>query len=339
MKRLRYIVFAFGIVAAMLASCEKELDFNGSEDAINAMAISVVASPDTTLEAIVAQTYFFGDVDANCDPRANPYYYDLSVNKLFDSSTLKTATVKYAVNGSSPVPMKYDAEASRFRSDYRPKLGDVIEIFASAPNNPSASAKVVMPSEVSASVEIVDNYKYQQDFTLDVLETGRMDGGCDTLVDMTLQLKGIKTSEYYILKVRSYTEKIDDNGNLVYDTNECFTSTDPIFKDIRLTYPRKGWYRNFSNVFPGTAVNASEYKCRVTTRLRRGDIGKRLVEVELQTISSDLYNYLKSVMLYQVYVQLPVGDQTEAVQITSNINGGYGIAGTLVRSQKQTLVF
>ncbi len=74
--------------------------------------------------------------------------------------------------------------------------------------------------------------------------------------------------------------------------------------------PRHRWYQNFSNVFGGEAANAEEYESVVTTRLRRGDVGKRIVGVELQTISEDLYHYLKSVMLYEVYAQMSLDEQT-----------------------------
>lgn len=158
------------------------------------------------------------------------------------------------------------------------------------------------------------------------------------MVDIRLRLKGIDASKYYRLVVRSTTEK-EENGQIVWDTNEYFHSADPIFKDVRLMKPRHGWCKNFSNVFGGEAANVEEYECVVTTRLRRGDVGKRIVEVELQTISEDLYHYLKSVMLYEVYAQMSLDERTESVQIYSNIDGGYGIAGGLVRSPKQRIAF
>lgn len=344
MKSLKYFITAFSIVFIMLTSCEKELDFNGSEDPIEAISISVVASQDTTLVAMIAHTYPFSDSEvAKYDDRLhhNPLQSEYGTNYLFQTSAvLKTATVSYSVNGSSPRPMTYDSDTYCFCSDYQPKLGDVIQVFASDSNYPSASAKFSMPAENNSSVEIVESRKYEQDQTLDLLETNDYldSSGCDTIVDVTLRLKGIDLSKHYRLVIRSMIEKEVD-GQMVWDTNECFHSADPIFKDIRLTKPRKGWYSNFSNVFAGTDVNAEEYKCVVTTRLRRGDVGKRIVDVELQTISEELYRYLKSAMLYQVYIQYPIGEQSETVQIFSNIDGGYGIAGALVRSPRQRMVF
>ena len=50
------------------------------------------------------------------------------------------------------------------------------------------------------------------------------------------------------------------------------------------------------------------------------------VVVELQSLTPDLYHYLKSTMLYRT---LDMDSYTEAVQIHSNVSGGWGIVGGL----------
>ena len=62
MKRLKYLISALSIVAVVLTGCEKELGFDEGGENLNVIAISMVASPDTTLEAIVARTYRTGVV-------------------------------------------------------------------------------------------------------------------------------------------------------------------------------------------------------------------------------------------------------------------------------------
>ena len=54
------------IVAVVLTGCEKELGFDEGGENLNVIAISMVASPDTTLEAIVARTYRTGVVGTEC---------------------------------------------------------------------------------------------------------------------------------------------------------------------------------------------------------------------------------------------------------------------------------
>ena len=172
------------IVAVVLTGCEKELGFDEGGENLNVIAISMVASPDTTLEAIVARTYRTGVVGTE----------GTDVEQTFlKAATLRFATVTYSVNGASPVEMVYDAEHCRFRSDYRPKAGDVIAVSASEQNFPSVSANFTMPT-VAPTVEIVRTRKYRQDHLLDQLETGYFDGGQDTVVDISLRMKGLEPS-------------------------------------------------------------------------------------------------------------------------------------------------
>lgn len=56
------MISALSIVAVVLTGCEKELGFDEGGENLNVIAISMVASPDTTLEAIVARTYRTGVV-------------------------------------------------------------------------------------------------------------------------------------------------------------------------------------------------------------------------------------------------------------------------------------
>lgn len=324
MKKFRYLIFILSIATMVLAGCEKELSFDEGGENHNVIALSIVVSPDTTLEAIVARTYRTGVIDVDQEEEAFKV-----------AASLKNATVTYSVNGAAPVAMAYDSERMRFRSDYRPKQGDVITIAASEQYFPSVSASMAMPQ--APSFKILQTRKYQLEYGLDWLETDNFyDGGQDTVVDITLRLKDVSaaTKNYYRLKVRSLTEKVVD-GKVVYDANDCFSSSDPLFKDIRLTKPRKGWWKEFSNVFDDNLFNGKEYECVITSRLRKGDVGKRIIVVEFQSITEDLYHYLKSVMLYQVTDR---NTFTEEVQIHTNVDGGMGIAGALAGT-KQTLAF
>lgn len=239
------------IVAVVLTGCEKELGFDEGGENLNVIAISMVASPDTTLEAIVARTYRTGVVGTEGTN---------VVETFLKAATLRFATVTYSVNGASPVEMVYDAEHCRFRSDYRPKAGDVIAVSASEQNFPSVSANFTMPT-VAPTVEIVRTRKYQQDHLLDQLETGYYDGGQDTVVDISLRMKGLEPSGYYRLNVRSLTEKVVD-GKTVYDTNDCYHSYDPLFQDIRLSKPRKDGIRISATCLPAQLPVAQDMSAR-----------------------------------------------------------------------------
>lgn len=111
------------------------------------------------------------------------------------------------------------------------------------------------------TVEIVGTRKYQQDHLLDQLETGYFDGGQDTVVDISLRMKGLEPSGYYRLNVRSLTEKVVD-GKKVYDTNDCYHSYDPLFQDIRLSKPRKDGIRISATCLPARLPVAQDMSVR-----------------------------------------------------------------------------
>lgn len=106
--------------------------------------------------------------------------------------------------------------------------------------------------------------------------------------------------------------------------NDIFSSADIIFKDEQLTKENRGWPAYFSNVFSDQLFNGREYEFTVESRLRKGTAGSNYVVVELQSITGDLYSYLKSVMLYRI---TPQDSYTEPIMIYSNIEGGWGIFG------------
>ena len=325
MKLSRYFIPVIAAFALVMTSCERVLGFDEGGDDLKKIAISVIASPDTTLEAIVARTYYAGDIEEDSVKYLSQYRYEAS---------LGNATVTYSVNGSVPKQMTYDAVNYRFRCDYRPAEGDEIVISASEPNYPTATATTVIP--VAPSLEILSADKYQSLWTSEMIETDEHRDwyGQDTVVDVTLRMKNISSDGYYRLKVRS-SAPIEVDGKIVYRVMDVFTSTDELFKDVQLTTYRGLWRREFSNLFEGKAVNGSEYECTVTSRLRKADYGKRMIIVEVQRISEDLYRYLKSVELYQVTER---GAYSDDVQIYSNVADGYGIVGSL-SGYSQSLVF
>ena len=139
---------------------------------------------------------------------------------------------------------------------------------------------------------------------------------------------------YYRLKVRSIGYYLDtSNGEDGYFMSDVFSSADVIFKDERLVKRYWGWPAGFSNVFDDHLFDGKEYTFTIESRMRWGSDPH--VTVELQAITRELYNYLKSVMLYRITDQ---DSYTESIQIYSNVNGGYGILGAL-NGEKHILYF
>jgi hypothetical protein len=57
--------------------------------------------------------------------------------------------------------------------------------------------------------------------------------------------------------------------------------------------------------------------------------------VELQSITKELYFYLKSLMVYSI---TPQDEYTEAIQIYSNVTDGWGIVGA-VNTDRHVITF
>ena len=84
------------------------------------------------------------------------------------------------------------------------------------------------------------------------------------------------------------------------------------------------WQAGFSNVFDDHLFDGQEYTFTVESRKRNGD--NPHVILELQTISQDLYYFLKSYLVFRISTDdvymTPIG-------LYSNIKDGWGILGSL----------
>ncbi len=130
---------------------------------------------------------------------------------------------------------------------------------------------------------------------------------------------------FYRLKVRGVGESVDDSGVIQkYFLNDVFLSEDAIFIDNSLGKSYGGWPERFSYVFDDRLFDGQAYDFEVESRQRLGRNPR--VVVELQSLTSDLYYYMKSVMQYRVADR---DIYTEPVQIVSNVGNGYGIVGAL----------
>lgn len=329
MKNIYAVVSVMIILAFILCSCEKVIRFKG-ENLENAEGINLTAlvSNDTNLRISVSKAYVFSDIppiyweDLYHYQKTGPDSFYMKVAVLPD------AELKLSVNDRN-YEMRYDPENYCFTSDYRPVAGDRINVQAKAKGLKDVSAEAVIPNP--QKIEIV---KYEKFYDKKVIYTSDeeltdMDGK-DTIVRITLRISDPKNEHnYYRLKVRSlaydsqYIEYFDATWE--YDrVTDIFTSSDVIFKDPRLVESYGGWGAYFSNVFDDSMFNGKEYEFDVETRMRYGDNPR--VVIELQSITYDFYQYLRSLMLYRITSQ---DSYTEALQIYSNVDNGFGILGAL----------
>jgi len=319
MKNIFYFTILF--LGFSLASCEHIIDFDG-EIKSPKITINAIAVPDTIFTAVILKEVFFTD--------ATPERKNESLYKQY---VLDNAQALITVNGETTYRMNYNSENFNYESLYIPKSGDKILINVNAPDFESVTTRAVVPTknelQIIRSEVLYDKNYFELDDWSDMAAT-------DTIMRITAKITNVANEiSYYRLIVRSISTVINANNNSVsgYEISDIFTSADIIFKDARLTKRYKGWPIGFSNIFDNHLFKGKEYEFTVESRKRWGKDQK--VVIELQSISLDLYNYLKSTMIYRITEQ---DSYTESIQIYSNVTGGYGILGAL-NGQKQTLYF
>lgn len=134
----------------------------------------------------------------------------------------------------------------------------------------------------------------------------------------------------WTLTVTFCKEKRDDENY-----NDVFTSDDEtLFKDTDIYAKRGNWPRYFSNIFSDQRFNGTQHKFTINVDLVAPREQTKLI-VELQSITKELYFYLKSLMVYSI---TPQDEYTEAIQIYSNVTDGWGIVGA-VNKDRHVITF
>lgn len=315
------------ILFSFLFRCEEIVEFNNDSTLVGGITINALAVGDTIFSASVSKSYPFYKMDVMSGDVF--WMYEGSqmeqYDKFFkDSAVIKDAVIQLSVNGTAQYTMNYDKETLTYKSTYIPQAGDKITMRVESPFLPPAISETKMPE--LPKIKVVSWEKVYSVNNSDITEDGMYDHlGKDTVARITLRIADPENERnFYRLKVRGYAMSSYSDGEVVYMHNDIFNSADVIFKDEQLTKEYRGWPAYFSNVFSDRLFNGAEYEFIVESRLRKGAKGSNYIVVELQAITRELYNYLKSVMLYRV---TPQDAYTEPIMIYSNINNGWGILG------------
>ena len=317
MKTTLYILLLSLIT--FLSSCEKIIEFEG-EITNSKITVNAVATPDTVFVAGISSELFFTDVIP-----------EKSWESLYPDFVLEIAEATITVNGRDTYPMQYNPESLNYESTYIPAEGDEILLNVSAPDLEPVQSVAVVPEKgkleiLSTEVLYSENYMAFDDW-MDI-------AALDTIMRITAKISDPPgETNFYRLKVRSIGFRPDGTGHAGYVMSDVFSSADVIFRDEHLVKRYWGWPAGFSNVFDDHLFDGKEYTFTIESRMRWGS--DQHVVVELQSITRELYNYLKSVMLYRITDQ---DSYTESIQIYSNVNGGYGILGA-VNGEKHVLYF
>lgn len=309
MKLHRIYAIVLAAVAAITTGCERDLEFKSDENVPENIALSVVADPDTTFEVMAARTYLFSRLNGNYNP-----------NEVFEkASSLRFGHVYFSVNGGSQTEMVYDETTHRFRSDYHPKTGDRIDVTASAPDLPTVSGFTTVPSKPKIEILEVKTTKLPND------PFSSYSYQYSNKAEIRLRITDpAESGNYYRLIVQSYDKTTLFDGKNPSFYNNVYYSTDDMFKDTDIYAERGEWAQYFSDVFSDHKFNGKTHEFTVITKIAANKLEDARLTIDLQSITREMYFYLKSLMVYAV---TPQDEYTEAIQIYSNVNEGWGIVG------------
>lgn len=318
------------MTAALAAAtgCEKILDFDETQG--NGIAVSAIVVPDQPFIVRVSRSF---TVNKTPQMAYNDVVSPTDMLDRFYSSKviISDARVEAVVNGTDRYAMQYDAENMYYTCSYVPKEGDEVELNVSADGY--GDARTVQKIEPSRKIEILDKKVIYSPsgYTGTEVEFGdpRDVYGVDSVMTLTMRMKDPGGEHnYYRLRVCGVAEreKMYDHGYYrdKYSISDVFTSSDMIFNDSQLSKPYSDWPAGFSNVFDDNLFDGQEYTFTVETRKRYGDNAR--VIVELQTISSDLYYFLKSDMLFRISTD---DSYMSPISLHTNVENGWGIFGSL----------
>lgn len=344
----KHFALLYAGLFSILTSCETILPVDMPEGEEWGITLNAVASPDTTFYAYITHCYPNSEAP-DYAYKNNSYenywepdpYYDYYHSMLYPfykedgappfnnpkgynlikESVLTDAKVELTVNGETSYPMIYDTLMLCYQSNYTPAIGDHLEVRI---NN--AGEQTVANTEVplSQKLEILETKTDILEKIEFLREPWPFIGYNRGYVNMKLRLHDpAGEKNYYRLVVRGSIQYVESAK--VWDT---YLSTDPIFRDERLTSTWGAWNACFSNVFDDSLIDGESYEFNIQTYiLTDSDFYIHpwpTYEVSLQSITEDYYRYLKSMQLYRISRE---DTYSEGVYIHSNNEGGWGLLG------------
>lgn len=322
MKRTSCYIFVSLLLTVLLCGCEKELDFNQEE--YSGMSVFALASPGQPFSLRLSQSFTVNSNPSYVFSTDYRYYYELDSIYLA-SIVIPDAEVVVTVNGTRHYNMKYNAIEwpYAYGSDYVPEIGDHIEILAKADGFPDVTAAqdITEPTHIEVLSTEVKYNKQEIPQGINVDDTYIAE---DSVMEIKLRIHDNGSRrDFYRLNITGIAESDADYYHY-YSISDIFTSNDVIFSDYQLTKPYGEWPAKFSNVFDDHFFNGEDYDVTVQTRKRLGDNPR--VIINLQSISQDLYFFLKSHMIFRISTD---DVYTTPIGLHSNINNGFGIFGSV----------
>lgn len=217
------------------------------------------------------------------------YIKDITTSPVF----LKGASISILENGKE-IGKFVEREIGYVCPNFYPEREKEYEIVANYDGLPSINAKTSVPKFINFESLKMDTIKGNDEFgdKKDKLEFKL------TLIDPP------QKGNYYIVNITT-----GYGGVLEEENHYEFSSNDPIVE-----------YQDKELLFSDIAINNSKHTLIFETDM----INYETFNVNLISVSKDLYYYLKS---YKIYADSKDSPMTEPIKIHSNIKEGFGIFG------------
>ena len=239
------------------------------------------------------------------------------------------------INNEKDYPLVFDKDRLCYFCQYIPKIGDKLYVTVST-GNQKVRASSIVPQRPKLEILKVEKFALIADGNKLKLSTSNESFSCDTLVRLHCRIPTIENNGWYNIhcKVRvdlgeGYKLKYHDTLVKEY-CEDVFYSPSDLFRDERLS---ENWHKippEFCSAFTSESVaqNQSFYVDVIATPdvKLRDLIENTTVSIELQSITKDLYSFIKESLLYRI---TPRDQFTVPVIIPSNVSGGSGLFGSL----------
>lgn len=297
MKLLKYIIAILSI-GLVCIGCESDVDYNGKESAAKMVLNSTINCNETTHFIKVSESVFvFSDQKPAlvANPNLELKINGLPIDITFDRTVKEHKYYKFGASLNS---------------------GDKIEISGYSESHGHVDGVDFIPNPPEI-LSITPEWFFGTEDGISYLRT-------------KIKIKDRQNEEnfYRIVMHEKTVFSENDPADIVWTTSEIYLDQEILFKDILGALGDTD--SNLFAIFSDELFRGKEYSLNVYIRKDNFSTwdAKQYVKVEIQSLSSHLYRYLRSLEL------AASGDNfSEPVKIFSNINGGFGILGSYTIEQ------
>lgn len=326
--------FLIVISTIFLFSCEKEIEFNG-EQTNPRLVINSLVEVGQPVSAHIGKSIFFLDNESNMEAPEDlvaTLYVNDNLYGIMDIVYDSTEVHYYNIYFEDSIA--YELK-KRFQSDYRPSVGDVIKITASANGFEDVEGSTsALPTNMECQLvnitvqELESEYIYLGDEDSILYAYGRM--------ELFVEVTDPNPGQSDLFRMSIPTEAYEAGSEEQYYASQYYVSheyTDPVFGgsiesndfiDISDLDTRP------EGVFTDALFDGGSYRIKVPiyfnlhkTETTSPDFFQ--VPIRIEHLSKEYYYYLNTCEQGESITSF----FAEPVQVYSNVTNGYGIVGGL----------